>query len=82
MTCQGASAVTCQGLTLRGSWDEREDSLPPFSRPPAAGPSDGGVSAWGAHILAHRAGAPLAARTGGQCSSRVGLASYARLGDT
>ena len=30
----------------------------------------------GAHLLAHRAGAPTAARTGGQCSSRVGLISY------
>ena len=36
----------------------------------------------GARLLAHRAGAPPAACTGGQCSSRVGLASYARLGDT
>ena len=30
----------------------------------------------GCPLLARRAGAPLAARTGGQCSPRVGLASY------
>ena len=53
---------------------EREDSLPPFSSHP--GPSDGGVSAWGTLSwpigLAHH----LSARTGGRCSSRVGLASF------
>ena len=47
---------------------EREDSLPPFSTHP--GPSDGGVSAWGYPLLAHRGGAPTTARTGGQCSTQ------------
>jgi hypothetical protein len=53
-----------------------------FPGPRLRGPPMEASVPGGAHLLAHRAGAPLAARTGGQCSSRVGLASYARLGDT
>ena len=50
---------------LKQGGKEREDSLPPFSSHQAAGPSDGGVSAWGAHLLAHRAGARIWRRAQG-----------------
>ena len=60
------------------NWVEKSARTLSLLFPPTRGPPMEASVPGGAHLLAHRAGAPLAARTGGQCSSRVGLASYAR----